>query len=56
MNRVFGNNYCEEKYLKKYSITQAESKQGDSYFRSGLMKVKDNFLHLGTRVVNMLNK
>ena len=37
-----------KKYLKNKTISEVKWKPGDSYFLSGLMKVKDRFLHLST--------
>jgi len=37
-----------KKYLKNKTISEVKWKPGDSYFLSGLMKVKDRFCHLST--------
>ena len=42
----------KRKYLGTKSITQVERKQGDSYFWSGLMKVKNYFLNMGSWFIN----
>jgi len=40
------------KYLKRYTLTKVSYKPGDSHFWSGLMKVMDTFLNLGTFFIN----
>jgi hypothetical protein len=42
----------KRKYLYNQSITQVNRKQGDSQFWSGLMKVKNTFLNMGSWIVN----
>jgi hypothetical protein len=41
-------NLLKRKYLYNQSISQVNKKQDDSHFWSGLMKVKDNFLDMGS--------
>ena len=36
------------KYLKRETLSKVTYKPGDSHFWSGLMKVKDTFLNLGS--------
>jgi hypothetical protein len=40
-----------KKYLSRYTLTKVTSKQGDSHFWAGLMKVKDTFLNLGSFIL-----
>ncbi len=42
----------KRKYLYNKSIIQVDRKQGDSHFWSGLMKVKNTFLTMGSWIVN----
>ena len=42
----------KRKYLRSQTITQVGHKTGDSHFWTGLMKVKDMFLSLGTFQIN----
>jgi len=41
-------NLLRQKYLKNHTLSKVSSKPGDSHFWSGLMKVKDTFLNLGS--------
>jgi hypothetical protein len=40
-------NFLRRKYVRDSIIAQVQRKQGDSYFWSGLMRVKESFLNLG---------
>ena len=40
-----------KKYLRNKTISQVSRKPGDSHFWSGLMKVKDTFLGLGSFIL-----
>lgn len=42
----------KRKYLNNQTINQVQKKHGDFYFWSGLMKVKNTFLNLGSWTVN----
>ncbi len=42
----------KRKYLYNQYITQVDMKQGDSHFWSGLMKVKNTFLNMGSWILN----
>ncbi len=44
--------FLRRKYLHNKSITEVDKKQGYSHFWSGLMKVKDTFLNMGSWIVN----
>jgi hypothetical protein len=44
------------KYLKRYPSAKLTHRFGDSHFRSGLMKVKDTFLNLGSFILKMGSK
>ena len=45
-------NLLKRKYIKDKPIAQIQKRQGDSQFWSGLMKVKDKFLNLGSFQLN----
>ena len=42
----------KRKYLNNQTINQVQKKHGDFHFWSGLMKVKNTFLNLGSWTVN----
>ena len=45
-------NLLKRKYIKDKPIAQVQKRPGDSQFLSGLMKVKDKFLNLGSFQLN----